>query len=661
MTVPLPVDLAVAGLAVGSAAALSGIGLVVCHRATGVLNLAQGAVAMVTAYALRQTVVVWHWPRALAVPACVLLFAPGLGVLMDLLVFRRLQRRNAGTVETLVAGLGVFVLLIGAAALCWGLTPLTDAPAVVPARPIGLPGGLRLTLDTVVDLAAVALIAVGVGAVSRWTPFGTTVRAVVDNRRLAELSGLDADRVSSVGWAFGAFTAGLTGVLLAPALRLDPYGLPLLVMETLAVAVAAGLRSLPLAVGAALALGIGQSELTAFHPSGWGGPLLQSAGADLFVLALLAVVLLPGRLTRATGGVPALPPLPALLPGVGVGAGAGVGSGVGAGAGVGSDVEILRSLRRCTCLVLLLAPLVLRGGDLRALLPGPGLALVLLSLVVVTGYGGQISLGQAGYAGLGALLTGTLAADGVPALTSLLVAVAFAAPCGLLVGWPAIRRRGLALALTTFAVGTAMSRLVFQQPYLTVGIRLDRTGPWANDRVFYAAELALLATALLLVRALHGGRTGRALGALRDHEPAAYASGVNVPRLKLLAFTAGAALAALGGGLLGLGAQAFDPDSFDPVLGLLWFAAVVVFGAGSASGAVLAAMALIALDAATSAGVSAAAIGVLAVLRGWSAGSWGRWAGLLRTPAAPEPQPDPPVRLSPLGRRIARQLAGGGR
>ena len=646
MAAPLALQLAVAGLSVGSAAAITGIGLVVCHRATGVLNLAQGAVAMATAFALRQCVVVWHWPRALAVACCVLLLAPGLGYLMDLLVFRRLQRRHAGTAETLVAGLGVFVLLVGAAALIWGTTPYPDAPVVVPATPLAAPGGLLITLDTAVELGLVVLLAATVGALSRWTAFGTALRAVVDNRRLAELSGLDADAVASTGWAFGAFTAGLTGVLLAPALRLDPYGLPLLVMETLAVAVAAGLRSLPLAIGTALLLGIGQSELTILHLSGSAQPLLQAVSSGLFVIALLAVALLPGRLAA---GLSALPPAPAVI--------ATVATAAAGGAAWGRRLGL-----RWAAALLLLAPLALRGGDVRSLLPGPGLALVLLSIVVVTGYGGQISLGQAGYAGLGALLTGALAGGtvpGIPALpapVALLLATAVATPCGLLVGWPAIRRRGLALALTTFAIGTAMSRFVFQQPSLTSGLRLDRTGAWADDRLFYGLELVALAVALLAVRALRRGATGRALGAMRDHEPAAYASGVDVPRLKVLAFTAGAALAALGGGLMGLGAQAFDPNAFDPVLGLLWFAAAVAFGAGSASAAVLGAMVLTALDASTTAGVSAAAIGLLALLRGRFAGV----AGSARPTAPPvdrEQQPLP-VRLSPFGEQLVQRLKG---
>ncbi|MEY9849616.1 ABC-type branched-subunit amino acid transport system ATPase component/ABC-type branched-subunit amino acid transport system permease subunit [Streptacidiphilus sp. BW17] len=647
----LPLDLAQAGLTVGAAAALSGIGLVVCYRATGVLNLAQGAIAMITAYAVRQTVVVWHWPKALAVAVCLLVFAPAIGWTLDALVFRPLQRRDAGPVATLVACLGVFVLLVGAAFLLWGPTPLSDAPSLLPSTPWAV-------------LAVVGVLAVGVAVVGRWTPFGTQVRAVVDNRRLAELAGVDADRVSSVGWAFGAFTAGVTGAVLAPGLRLDPYGLPLLVMETMAVAVIAQLRSLTVAVASALALGVLQSELTQFHPSGWEQSLLQAVGANLFALALLvAVLVLPldftGRGRGGGGGED--PERRAYHP---VLSGRPIASGGAAGSGRNSAV-------RLGCAVLLLLPFAFRADDLRSALQVPALALVLLSITVVTGYGGQVSLGQAGYAGLGALFTGLLAGGRVaglpafPPVVALLCAVVLAAPLGLLVGWPAIRRRGLALALTTFAVGTAISRLVFQQPAATTGVMLDRTGMLGQDRFFYGVELALLAGALLLVRALRRGRLGRALGAMRDHEAGAAAAGVDVPRLKLLAFVLGAALAALGGGLMGLGGQAFDPNAFDPVLGLIWFAAVVVFGADSAVSAVLAAATLVGLDAGTVAGVSTAVVGALALLLGRLPP--GGLAGLTRLPGRGTRARDAahrtaaelgaePVRLTPLGRRLAARI-----
>jgi branched-chain amino acid transport system permease protein len=589
----LTVDLALAGVATGSAAALSGLGLVVCHRTTGVLNLAQGAIAMITAYALRQTTAVWHWPLGLAAAVCVLLFAPALGWLLDVLVFRPLQRAGADPSRTLVATLGVFIALIGAATLLWGRAPLADAPSLVPGTSLGSIGGQPIRLDTVVQLAAVLALAGLTAGVGRWTRFGTEVRAVVDNRRLAELTGVDADRVASVGWAFGAFTAGLTGVLLAPLLRLDPYGLPLLVMETMAVAVAARLRGLGTAVLAGLAVGVAQSELSRFHLPGSADQLLQSLTANLFVVALLAVVLLP---SGASWSRPAEGP--AAVPGTRRSSG-------------GNALPALAA-------VLVLLPLALRGQSLHSALAFPALALILLSITAVTGYGGQISLGQAGYAGLGALFTGLLTADlGLPTLPSLLLAVAITAPFGLLTGWPAIRRRGLALAVATFAVGTAMSRFVFDQPYATARSDLTRRGWAAGDRAFYAAEALLLLLGLLGVYALHRGRPGRAIAAMRDHQEAAEAAGVNVPRLKVAAFVAGAALAALGGGLLALGGQAFDPDSFDPVVGLVWFAAVVVFGPEEPVRAVLAAALLTALDGlAPSQSLSTALVGLLALLQG---------------------------------------------
>ena len=613
-------DLTLAGLSVGSAAALTGIGLIVTYRATGVLNFAHGAVAMVCAYVLRQCVVGWGWPLWLGAVVTLLILAPGIGVALERFVFRPLAVLGGDPAQTLVASIGVFVLLVGGAALVWGEGARDDAPELVSADPWG-------------QLAVVLVLATGVGAVIRWTRFGRELRAVVDDRQLAVLGGVDADRVASAGWAFGSFTAGLTGVLLAPSVRLDPYGLPLLVMEVVAVAVAARMRSLPVAVVVALGIGVGQSQLTRLHLPGWEGELLQAAGANLFVVTLLvAALVLPGAGSRdalprtATARV-ATPP----------------GAWIVAG-------------------VLFLLPLGFAGSDLHTSVQVPALGVVLLSLVVVTGRGGQLALGQAAYAGLGALFTALLAAGRfpllprLPELAALATAMVLVAPLGLLTGWPAISRHGLALALATFAVGVGVSRFVFAQPYATSGLSLARPSGFDGDRAYYVLELALLAGALLAVHALRRGRTGRALAALRDHEQGASASGVQVPTLKLLAFVAGAALAALGGGMLGMGVRAFDPSAYDPVRGLLWFAAVVVLGADSTLGALAAAALLVGLDAGARGGVAAALVGVLAVCVGRFPG--GPYEALRAAVGRLRPQRR--VRLTALGVGVRRKLRVGG-
>lgn len=612
----LTYDLTLAGLSVGGAAALTGIGLIVTYRATGVLNFAHGAIAMVCAYVLRQCVVEWGWPLWAGAAVTLLLLAPALGVLLERFVFRPLSVLGGDPAQTLVASLGVFVLLVGGAALLWGQGARDDAPELVPADPWG-------------QLAVVLVLAAGVGSVIRWTRFGRELRAVVDDRRLAVLGGIDADRVAAAGWAFGSFTAGLTGVLLAPFVRLDPYGLPLLVMEVVAVAVAARMRSLPVAVVTALAIGVGQSQLTRLHPSGRAEPLLQAVGANLFVVALLlAALALPRVGTRdalprtATARVPT--PQGAWI----------------------------------VAVVLFLLPLGFAGSDLHTSVQVPALGVVLLSLVVVTGRSGQISLGQAAYAGLGALFTALLAAGRFPGLprlpepAALALAVVLVAPLGLLTGWPAITRRGLALALATFAVGVGVSRFVFAQPYATSGLSLGRPEGFDGDRAYYVLELALLALALLATRALRRGRTGRALAALRDHESGASAAGVRVPALKLLVFVAGAALAALGGGMLGMGLRAFDPTAYDPVRGLLWFAAVVVLGADSTLGALGAAALLVGLDAGARGGVAAALIGVLAVLVGRFPG--GPYEAVRAL--AGRRRPGGPAVLTPLGAEVRHRL-----
>ncbi|MET8474563.1 ATP-binding cassette domain-containing protein [Streptomyces sp. NPDC004856] len=584
----LTYDLTLAGLSVGAAAALTGIGLIVTYRATGVLNFAHGAVAMLCAYLLRQLVVEWGVPLWPAAALVLLVAAPGLGLALDRWVFAPLARSGGDPARTLVASTGVFVLLVGAVALVWGTGAREDAPTLIGGEPWG-------------QLAVACAIGAGVWAVTRWTRFGGELRAVVDNRSLAVLGGVDADRVAAVGWAFGTFTAGLTGVLLAPSVRLDPYGLPLLVMEVVAVAVAAGMRRLGVAMGAALAIAVAQSQLTRLHPGGWAEPLVQAVGANLFVVALVVAVV--------------------------------VMKGVGAGSARGADAVPLKVTRGWVRVappvwlvagVLFLLPFGFAGTDLRTSVQVPAMALILLSLVVVTGRAGQLALGQGAFAGLGALFTALLATGGVPGvpqlpgLLALLVGVTVVAPLGLLTAAPAIRRQGLALALATFAVGVGVSRFVFAQPY-AAGLAPSRPAGFGDDRAFYALELVVLAGALVMVGGLRRGRVGRALAAVRDHEAGASAAGVGVPGLKVAVFVVGAGLAALGGGLLTLGLGTFTPEAYDPVRGLLWFAAVVVLGADTPFTALAAAALLVPLDAGPQGGAAALAIGVLgvAVGRGW--------------------------------------------
>ncbi|MFN2539475.1 MAG: ABC transporter permease, partial [Mycobacteriales bacterium] len=566
----LTLQLALAGLAFGSVAALSGIGLVVTYRATGVFNLAHGAVATFVAYLHWELVVRQGVPEGVAAPLCVLVVAPLLGVLGYRAVFRPLQQRDASPAESLVTTLGLFVLIVGLTTVLWG-NAAQRAPSVVPTAHWDI-GDLTVRSDTVVQLAVVGLVAIVLAVLTGPTRLGADVRAVVDRRELALLSGVDVDRVNQLGWAVGSTLSAITGLLLAPSLSLTPYGLTLVVLETFAIPVLARLSSLGVATLAGLGLGVAQAELSQLHLSREPfATALQALQSNLLVVALLAgLLMLPSLREVGDAGT----------------------------ARSFSSRRVRRTSRRRSALlygigvVLLASPLTYPAEPLRQAQAVPGLAVVLVSIVVLTGYGGRISLGQAGFAGLGALFFAKLS-TGAPELIALVGGMLAAGAIGVLTGYPAIRRRGLFLALTTFAVGVTVSRFVLESPSLTAGIEVRRPSLFglslAGDHTFYAFELACLVLALLVVRNLRSGPLGRALVAVRDSEPGARASGLDVSRLTLFAFSISAVMAGMGGALLAQTTLSFDSRAFDPVgSSLVWFTAVVVFGADSAAGAVLA-------------------------------------------------------------------------
>jgi branched-chain amino acid transport system permease protein len=577
----LALNYAFAGLALGAIAALSGVGLIITYRATGVFNIAQGAIAMLSAYLFWQLAHVWHVPKALAAVLVLFGFAPAVGVLVQRVVFRPLQRRRASAAESLVATIGLTVLIIGIAYKVWGVQAQT-AVNLLPQNAWHL-GSVTIRRDSVAELAIVIVGTTVLGLVARFTSLGTSIRAVVDRRDLAQLSGIDSDRVAALGWSAGTFVAALTGILIAPQIQFTPFGLTLVVLETFAVPVIAGLTNIPLAILAGVALGVGSSEMSLLSPTGTALGIWQALQANLPIVALLVALLVRHRL-------------------------AGTGDDAGTTVSLAQRRTTVHRARRQVAMyavaaAALLSPLLFSDANLRQAQQVPALAVIFVSIVAITGYSGQISLGQAGYAGLGALLFGRFSTH-TPELVALLCAALAAGIVGFLTGYPAIRRRGLFLALTTFAVGTFVSRFVFQQPYFTNGLQVDRPSLFglslAGDRAFYGFELAVLAVVFLIMTNLRNGPLGRSLIAIRDSENGARSVGVDVRTLKVFIFTVSAVMAGIGGALLVQQGGAFSPDSFDPLASSIpWFAVVVVFGADSAAGAVVGAGFVVLINAVT--------------------------------------------------------------
>jgi branched-chain amino acid transport system permease protein len=565
----LAVDYALVGLGLGAIAALSGVGLLITYRATGVFNVGHGAIAMLAAYLFWQLADAWSVPVWVAAPLVLFVFAPAFGVLLERVVFRPLQRRFASPAEALVATIGILVLLLGIAYAVWG-QQTRHPTSLFPTRVLH-PGSLTLHLDAFFDLAVVLLGTGALGLALRLTPLGTQIRAVVDRRDLAELSGIDANRVAAIGWAIGCVFAALTGILLASQLSLDPFNLTLVVLETFAVPVIAGLTNLPIAIAAGVALGVGMSEMTLFTPT---NPqvvdIWNALHANAPVVLLLLALLLRRRLAQSGGD-------------------AGIATTFAQRRA--SEPSIPRmAVQYALAAIALFLPLAFDPVSLHQAQEVPALGIIFVSIVAVTGYSGQISLGQAGYAGLGALFFARVSND-VPEVAALAVGIVAAGLVGFLTGYPAIRRRGLFLALTTFAVGAFVSRFVFNQPYFTSGVTVSRPSLFglslAGDRAFYLFELGMLALAFLIMYNLRSGALGRSLIAIRDSEDGARSVGVDVRSLKVLIFTVSAMLAGLGGALLAQQKLSFTATDFDPLAASLpWFTVVVVFGADSAAAAI---------------------------------------------------------------------------
>ncbi len=557
------VSYTIIGIFTGAAYAIAASGLVLTYSTTRVFNIAHGAVGMVFAFvywdfSVKQGIPVW-----LSLVLVLLVVAPLFGVFVQRVLARGLG--SAPVSVSLVVTVGLLVGLIGVATQVWPPASRT-LPLFFAGHRITM-GSVVVTWHELITVTLSVVVALGLFVLLTMTRIGTGMRASVDNPELLQLYGGRPQVVAALAWAIGSSLAALAGILLAPIVGLQYYDLTLLVISAYAAAMLGKLTSLPLTYVGAMGLGIAQSYVVGYLqniPFSDKVPGLPAVIPTIFLFVIL--VLLPQaplRIGQVKGMVSA--PVPTLG----------------------------KALRWGAALVLFVGFICVGMPDSQLLLVGTAAtyAIVMLSLVLLTGYGGYVSLAQFTFAGVGAV---AYAKIDQPNLFGLLIAVLVAAAVGALVAIPVLRLTGLYLALATLAFAQLMDKLVFQASFafkfdnplhaerLSIfGVNVDNTGAYA---VTMTAFFVLIALAVLAVRR---GRLGRILVAVRDSPAAAGTLGVDIRWLRVSLFAGSAGIAGLAGALFaGLRGTivAFDFQFFASLLLLLM---AVVWGVTSVTGAAL--------------------------------------------------------------------------
>ncbi len=549
----------VVGLALGSIYAVSAAGLVVVHTTTGVFNFAHGAIGMYWAFVYWELRIERHWPAPVALLVVVAIGAPISGVVLDRIVMRKLQ--GMPLVLQLMVTVGLMLGLMGIAATQWrsdrgrGIQPFFGNTGFEIA-------GVTVTWHRLVTMATAATIAVLLRLLLHRARIGVAMRAVVDDRRLAALTGARPDVVSGVAWAVGASLAAIAGILISPESRLVVDVLTLVVIDAFAAAAVGRLRSLPWTFAGAMVLGIGQQFVSRFLDFSDG--FANASEALPTVLLLVVVLALPqarleirrtaAAVTERTRHLSTVPEsvLGAVALFVVVAAWSSSWSPVGVNRGVTLMIT----------------------------------AIIMSSLVPLTGWAGQVSFAPLAFAGFGAVVMMHLVGESGSAW-GLLAAAALTAPVGVLMALPAVRLQGLYLALASMAFARAFELLFFTQTGVIDPNRagrqfapLDLLG-WevgGNSRAYLLVLTLVFGAILVGLVALRRGRYGRRWAAIAQSEAAAATIGIPLTETKVVVFAVSAAIAGFGGALFGIQAGTVSPHNFTLLLGLPIVLLLVVGG-----------------------------------------------------------------------------------
>ena len=591
----------VLGLVTGLTYAAFAAGFVLIYRSTGVLNFAHGEVGAfgvaLFVLLLAQYGLNWWLSFVLALAACA-----AIGMAIELIVIRRLF--TSPRLVVLIATIGVGQIVLFAK---------FNLPNVVAPGPISPPftavwtptDHIRLQARELIVLAVIPVLIAALAWFIARTRFGLAVRASASNPDTARVYGTSPRRTSTIVWTISGAFAAATAIFLAPLQGINSaqagtaaIAEPLL-LRVLVVSLLARMRSLPGTLAGGVAVGVAEALIRSNVDSA------NRSVVDVYLFAAVLVVVL--LVVRSTG----LQESWSLAPRV---------------RAIPSRLESLWWVRRLNAMgfVALFGFFVLLGLTLStnsSLFTWTSIllfAMVVLSMTVLTGWAGQLSLGQFAFVGLGGLtVLGLTQGNDIPVLFDLfdlsldlpwalamVVATAVGVVAAVIVGLPALRVRGLFLAVTTLAFAVASASWLFQQDFFTGGTSFPRPadppvldlGPIhidfaASRRNYYFLCLVSLAVVAAVVARLRRTGIGRSWIAVRDNEEMAAASTVSPIRMKLAAFGVAGGIAAYSGGLLVTLVPSLQPDSlFRASESIVVVATAIIGGLGSVAGPILGAL-----------------------------------------------------------------------
>jgi len=423
----------VTGIVTGAVYAVAASGLVVTYTTSGIFNFAHGAMGMVMAFLYWQLRVHMHWPAPLALIVVLFVFAPLFGAVIERVLMRNVRGSDTGV--SLMVTLGLLLFLIGVGLWRWAQTEPRALPEFFAGNSVRI-FSVNVTWHELISIAVAGGVAISLRLLLYRTRVGVAMRAVVDDRELTSLNGGNPSRVSALSWALGTMLAALAGILLAPKLGMSVLNLTFLVIAAYAAAIVGQLKSLPLTFAGALALGLGETYDVGYLPT---KGFLSHIKPTLPMIFLFAVLLfLPQvrlRVGRVVGG------RSVRVPGwreVGV---------------TGVALVVLTWIVASS----------ISGPDLATLGQGLAFGIIMLSLVLLAGYGGQTSLCQMTFVGIGAVVAAKVSHGSSP--LGLVAAFGAAAVVGAVISLPALRLTGLYLALSTLAFAVLADTLFFLQVF----------------------------------------------------------------------------------------------------------------------------------------------------------------------------------------------------